>query len=172
MCHVTKRARLLLGLLILGAGVGADQATKRLAVERLRGAPPVSFLADTVRLQYAENTGAFLGLGKALSARQRFWAFTVATAALLAGLGIFLALHWDTHRLSFVALAMVLAGGVGNLLDRLFHDGRVIDFLNLGIGPLRTGIFNVADVGITAGVVLLWIGTLRTRRGPQTGSAA
>ena len=172
MSDVTKRARLLLGLLILGAGVGTDQAAKRLAIERLRGTPPVSMLADTVRLQYAENTGAFLGLGKALSARQRFWAFTVATAVLLAGLGIFLALHWDTHRLSFVALALVLAGGVGNLFDRLFHDGRVIDFLNLGIGPLRTGIFNVADVGITAGVVLLWISSLRTRRGSQAEPAA
>ena len=172
MSDVTKRARLLLGLLILGAGVGADQAAKRLAVEHLRGTPPISFLADTVRLQYAENTGAFLGLGKTLSARQRFWAFTVATAALLAGLGVFLVLHWDTHHLSFVALALVLAGGVGNLLDRLLHDGRVIDFLNLGIGPLRTGIFNVADVGITAGVVLLWIGSLRTRRGSQAEPAA
>lgn len=172
MSDVTKRARLLLGLLILGAGVGADQAAKRLAVERLRGTPPVSLLADTVRLQYAENTGAFLGLGKTLSARQRFWTFTVATAALLAGLGIFLALHWDTHRLSFVALALVLAGGAGNLLDRLFHDGRVIDFLNLGIGPLRTGIFNVADVGITVGVLLLWIGSLRTRSGSQAEPAA
>ena len=172
MSDVTKRARLLLGLLILGAGVGADQAAKRLAVERLRGTPPISMLADTVRLQYAENTGAFLGLGKALSARQRFWAFTVATAALLAGLGIFLVLHWDTNRLSFVALALVLAGGVGNLLDRLLHDGRVIDFLNLGIGPLRTGIFNVADVGITVGVVLLWIGSLRSRRGSQAEPVA
>lgn len=172
MSDVTKRARLLLGLLILGAGVGADQAAKRLAVERLRGAAPISWLADTVRLQYAENTGAFLGLGKTLSARQRFWAFTVATAALLVGLGVFLALHWDTHRLSFVALALVLAGGVGNLLDRLLHDGRVIDFLNLGIGPLRTGIFNVADVWITAGVVLLWVGSLRTRRGSQAEPAA
>jgi signal peptidase II len=46
-------------------------------------------------------------------------------------------------------------GGIGNLLDRVFYDGRVIDFMNLGIGRLRTGIFNVADVYITIGILLL-----------------
>lgn len=50
-----------------------------------------------------------------------------------------------------VAWSLVLAGGLGNLLDRLIYDGRVIDFMNLGIGSLRTGIFNVADVCITIG---------------------
>jgi signal peptidase II len=47
----------------------------------------------------------------------------------------------------------VAAGGIGNLLDRLFNNGAVIDFIRLGIGPLRTGIFNMADVAIVTGVV-------------------
>jgi signal peptidase II len=54
-----------------------------------------------------------------------------------------------------VAWSLVLSGGVGNLLDRVLHDGRVIDFMNLGRGNLRTGIFNVADMCITFGVLLL-----------------
>ena len=57
--------------------------------------------------------------------------------------------------LSAVAWSLVLSGGIGNLLDRLFHEGRVIDFMNIGIGSLRTGIFNVADVCITIGISLL-----------------
>lgn len=160
---VSKRARLLLGLCILVTAIGGDQATKQIAMKSLRGTLPVSYFADTVRLQYAENTGAFLGLGKSLSAPKRFWIFTVATAVLLAGLGAFLVVKWDAACLSFIALCMILAGGIGNMLDRLLHDGIVIDFLNLGIGWLRTGIFNVADVAITAGVVLLWISSLRTQ---------
>ena len=51
------------------------------------------------------------------------------------------------------------------MIDRLVHDGSVIDFLNLGLGPLRTGIFNIADVAITGGVVLLW--TASFRKAPQ-----
>lgn len=58
-------------------------------------------------------------------------------------------------RPSVTAWSLVLSGGIGNLLDRLLHDGGVIDFMNVGIGSLRTGIFNVADVCITIGVSLL-----------------
>ena len=157
MTAVTKRARLVLALLIVITGVGCDQATKQIAAQQLRGTPPISFMHDLVRLHYAENRGAFLGLGNTLSPELRFWLLTVATAVLLMGLTIFLVVQWNTARLSFIALSCVLAGGLGNMIDRLLHDGRVIDFLNLGLGSLRTGIFNIADVAITGGVVLLWV---------------
>jgi signal peptidase II len=56
-----------------------------------------------------------------------------------------------------VGLALLAASGIGNLIDRLLFDGRVTDFLNIGIGSLRTGIFNVADVvGMIGFVVLLF----------------
>ncbi len=163
MTTVTKRARLLLALFILMSGIGCDQVTKQIAAQQLRGSPPLSFLGDTVRLHYTENRGAFLGLGNGLSPELRFWLLTVATAALLVGLSVLLMLQWNTAHLSFIALSFVLAGGIGNMLDRVFHDGRVIDFLNLGLGPLRTGIFNVADIAITGGVIVLWIVSFRTR---------
>ena len=165
MTAVTKRARFLLAVLIVMIGVGCDQATKQLAVQQLRGMPSISFLHDLVRLQYAENQGAFLGLGHSLSPELRFWLLTVATAVLLLGLAIFLIVQWQLPRPSFIALSCVLAGGLGNMIDRLVHDGRVIDFLNLGLGSLRTGIFNIADVAITGGVVLLWAASFR--KAPQ-----
>ena len=52
---------------------------------------------------------------------------------------------------------LVAGGGLGNLWDRLARDGAVVDFLNLGIGPVRTGIFNVADLVLVAGLVVLAI---------------
>lgn len=165
MTAVTKRARFLLAVLIVMTGVGCDQATKQIAAQQLRGTPPISFMQDLVRLHYAENQGAFLGLGNSLSPEVRFWLLTVATAVLLLGLAIFLIVQWKMPRLSFIALSCVLAGGLGNMIDRLVHDGRVIDFLNLGLGSLRTGIFNIADVAITGGVVLLWVASFR--KAPQ-----
>ena len=167
MTAVTKRARLPLAVLIILSGVGCDQATKQLAVQQLRGTPPLSFMQDIVRLQYAENQGAFLGLGNSLSPELRFWLLTVATAVLLLGLAIFLIVQWKMPRLSFIALSCVLAGGLGNMIDRLVHDGSVIDFLNLGLGSLRTGIFNIADIAITGGVVLLWVASLRADPQPD-----
>ena len=59
----------------------------------------------------------------------------------------------------------MLAGGVGNLVDRV-REGYVVDFLNMGIGPVRTGIFNVADVCIVVGMALLAWATYRQARKP------
>jgi lipoprotein signal peptidase len=59
------------------------------------------------------------------------------------------------RRPQVVALTLLAASGLGNLIDRVLHDGAVTDFLNIGIGPLRTGIFNVADIAGVLGVVVL-----------------
>ena len=51
------------------------------------------------------------------------------------------------------SIAMVIAGGIGNIIDRILFDRHVTDFMNIGIGNIRTGIFNVADMCVTAGVI-------------------
>lgn len=68
-----------------------------------------------------------------------------------------------------VAWSLVLSGGLGNLVDRIINDGRMIDFMNIGIGSLRTGIFNVADVYITVGVVVLVFQSLQRPRRSMLG---
>ena len=79
--------------------------------------------------------------------------FTAGAAALLVAMAlVVLRRHWSLVQL--VALSAIWAGGVSNVTDRLLC-GCVTDFLNLGVGSLRTGIFNVSDVGITLGVVVL-----------------
>ncbi len=72
------------------------------------------------------------------------------------------------------ALALVIGGGTSNLIDRLYYGGYVVDFLNVGVGSVRTGIFNFADVFIMVGVLLLIFGnqssrTLPARRDARTG---
>jgi signal peptidase II len=62
------------------------------------------------------------------------------------------------------ALALVLAGGSSNLVDRFVNDGYVVDFINIGAGPIRTGIFNVADAAIAAGVLLILVHSWRRRQ--------
>ena len=52
-----------------------------------------------------------------------------------------------------ISLSLVVGGGFGNLADRIFNEGRVIDFMNIGIGSLRTGVFNVADIALSFGIV-------------------
>jgi signal peptidase II len=114
-----------------------------------------SYLGDLLRLQLVENPGSFLSLGAALPAPARFWLFVGAVGLLLLAMVIaaLFARRLDVRQA--LALAIVGGGGISNLLDRIVHDGRVTDFLNLGWGALRTGIFNVADMLILVGVALL-----------------
>ena len=114
-----------------------------------------SLFADSLRLQLMENPGSFLSLGASLPQQLRFTLFIAAVAVLVIGLvcGALFARRLSTAR--FVALALVAGGGISNLIDRLLNDGRVTDFLNVGIGSLRTGIFNPADMAILAGALLL-----------------
>lgn len=158
--------RLTLLALVMGATIGCDRVTKVLAQSWLAGHPAQSFLADSVRLVYSENVGGFLSLGASLSPPLRTALFTGATGIVLLLLIVMLVRSRDAL-LYELALALFIAGGVSNWLDRLLR-GSVVDFLNLGIGPLRTGIFNVADVAITAGVVLLVLAEWRAR-GPRRG---
>ncbi len=141
-------------IVVLTTLVGCDQATKRYAVEYFKDQPAQSYLWDTLRIQYAENPGAFLSLAANLPPQARFILLTVFNAAILLGVAAYVVLQRDIDRMSWYGLVLILAGGIGNLIDRI-NLGIVIDFLNLGIGPVRTGVFNVADMAITAGFVLL-----------------
>jgi len=143
---------------ILLSLVGCDQATKVYAVKNLKGQPGKSYLADMVRIQYVENPGAFLGMFGGLDPTVKFWVLTIPTAAILAWVLVFAFSSRTMDRSSFLAFAMIAAGGIGNSIDRFRLGGFVIDFLNVGFGQAvwqRTGIFNVADMAITAGFILL-----------------
>jgi signal peptidase II len=153
---------IIVSLTLIGC-VGCDQASKSMARSYLVPGVPESLLHDVIRLQLAENAGAFLSVGATLSDHVRFEVFVVAVAVILVGL-LMAALF--TRRLGtvrIVALAFLAAGGASNLLDRLTDGGRVTDFFNVGIGPIRTGIFNVADLAIVTGALLFVFGGSRAR---------
>lgn len=156
-------SKVLLTLIILVLCVGCDQVTKNIAEKQLTGLPTIHLLGDTIRLQYSRNTGAFLGLGAQLPETARFWIFTVFAGLLLVGVFGFILSTKEINRMTVVAAALILGGGLSNLVDRALYNGAVVDFLNVGIGKLRTGIFNVADVAIMAGTGLLILETIITQ---------
>jgi signal peptidase II len=142
-----------LAVLLILSTIGCDRVTKHLASTRLADAPRHSFLADTVRLEYAENTGAFLSLGATLPDQLRTGVLTYGVAiGLLVVAVVALKKRWAGVPLTGAAL--IWAGGVSNLADRAMR-GSVVDFMNVGLGSLRTGIFNVADIAILGGAVLI-----------------
>jgi len=147
------RIILILGLLFFC--IGCDQTTKTLARTYLAKEPTISFLNDMFRLQYIENAGAFLGMSDNFPPTLRFWLLTVIVSAfLLAGL-TYLFFNKKLAPKYIITYSFILGGGISNVFDRLINNGKVVDFLNVGIGNIRTGIFNVADMLIMFGAIFL-----------------
>jgi signal peptidase II len=144
--------------------VGCDQATKRIAKSELEYSSPKTFLRGIVQFYYAENTGAFLGVGAQLSYTIRFGVILFMAIIVMIALVLFLLYlqRFDTIRM--VALLLLLAGSLGNLVDRISHNGKVIDFIVLGVGGIHTGIFNFADVLITVGIFTLLFAKIYYRK--------
>jgi signal peptidase II len=161
---MTILKRLLLVLFVLFACVGCDQSTKFLAEAKLPSDAPLSFASDMLRLQVTHNEGAFLSLGATLPEAWRLAAFRIGVSAILLALLIYILVVKRGGVAILLPLTLVLAGGTSNLIDRVVHSAYVVDFINVGIGPVRTGIFNVADLAITAGTFLLFIYGLRSRK--------
>ncbi len=143
--------RFLLAVLILSSCIGCDQATKTLASQSLKNTHGQSLFSGIVRLEYALNPGGFLSLGSNLPERFRPWFFVACNVGFMLAIGGFLFMNRRIEGKLFIALSYILAGGIGNLIDRISNNGQVTDFINVGIGPLRTGIFNVADMAVMFG---------------------
>jgi signal peptidase II len=134
--------------------IGCDRITKNLAKEHLMFHAPITYLHNTVRLEYVENTGAALSLGDQLSKPVSFWLLSILPLVFLLVLaGYVLAKISEYNTLKLFSFSLIIAGGLGNIIDRLLFDRHVTDFMNVGISNFRTGIFNVADMCVTAGVI-------------------
>ncbi len=154
---------------ITAVSVGLDQVTKVWAVETLQGRPEQSYLGDVFRWQFARNSGAFLSLGSTLPKEARFLVFTVGVGILLLGITVYALRSKQVTLADAIGYALIVSGGGSNWFDRARFDGAVVDFMNMGLGSLRTGIFNVADLAIIAGIIVLFFAA---RGREQTGAAA
>lgn len=149
--------------------IGCDRATKIQAVWHLKGSEAQSYLGGILKLTYHENPGAFLSLGSDLSDNIRFTIFSILTGVVL-----FIALLYilikPISKPNLIVALLVIGGGMGNLYDRVFNGGLVVDFFLVNIGPLRTGVFNVADIAIIFGLFAFIF--LETKWGQQLTSAS
>ena len=150
-----KMRNLLILFVIALVVISLDQATKEWAVRSLK-TDHYSFLGDTIKLFYAENTGAWGGLGDSASPTVRLILLTILPSIVLVGFTIHLLRDPNLKNTVVYGLGFIVAGGAGNIIDRI-RQGYVVDFMWMGIGPLTTNVFNVADMAIMLGAGLfLW----------------
>jgi signal peptidase II len=157
---VSRRALVIMFVVL--TCVGCDQAAKSYAVHALESGRQVNVLGEMFRLQYSENAGAMMGVGSDLPENFRFWILVVFTGCALVAILAYAILGKNLQIVDIVSFALILGGGAGNLIDRLFKGGVVIDFMILTLGFLKTAIFNIADAAIVSGLLLLAIANLPT----------
>jgi signal peptidase II len=164
------KLRVILLVSILGFTVGCDQVSKHVARMRLDPADSIPLAGGFAELILRENPGSFLSLGASLPEPIRRFLLTFIVGISLVALVVYIARNGARlGPLYFIALALVWAGGASNLIDRIARQGHVTDFLILRLGPLQTGVFNVADVIIVLGAIGLAVSIYRAPSGkPQT----
>lgn len=148
-------AKLAMVLVTVLGCVGCDQATKMGAQNVLQGQAPVTLLNGFFNFVYAENTGAMLNLGSKLPEHLRFTLLVLFVGLFLIAAVAFVFVK-PLNKATVFAISLIVGGGIGNLIDRLFHNGSVIDFMLIKLGGLQTGIFNVADIAIMLGTIILF----------------
>jgi len=154
---LTERKReIILSLGIFFINYFFDRFTKHIAVEYLKGNEPISFFNNIFVLVYAENTGAFLSLGKNWNIYVKY-AVLLIIPIFICITGLLYLMIKENKNYRIIICSCIIGGGIGNLVDRLFNEFTVIDFMNFGIGKIRTGILNVADISVTFGVIILII---------------
>ncbi|MDR0909796.1 MAG: signal peptidase II [Spirochaetaceae bacterium] len=134
----------------------ADRITKELAIFFLKDQQPIGFFNNALILVYVENSGAFLSMGQNWPPLIKNIVLLIAPIAICIIVLLVLMLRTKSW-FYIITIATIVGGGMGNLVDRLANNFAVVDFLNFGIGSLRTGVLNVADLSVTAGVVALFI---------------
>ena len=137
-----------------------DLVTKNIAQANLQFKPSVTYLGGFIKLVYAENTGGMLSFGSTIPEFLKIIVFRYLVLALLLFLLSYIIYKNDLTKIQITAFLLFLGGGFGNLIDRFFNDGKVVDFILLKAFGLHTGIFNVADMYVTTGVGLILVAAI------------
>jgi signal peptidase II len=143
---------------ISGTIIALDQITKYMAQENLPPYQPIPIIGDFFRLTFIYNPGAAFGLHVGPLSRYIFLALTIACVIVLF---VWFRATPAADRLRLVAISLVTAGAIGNFIDRVRSSQGVIDFFDVGVGNLRWPVFNIADIGVTIGALLLAISLWR-----------
>lgn len=133
--------------LIIAVGIFLDQITKWLSVKFLSKVVTVPIIKNVIHLTYVENRGAAFGMFK-----DQRWVFMTTSTVMIVGLLLYLYLGFAENKLYEVSIAMIISGGIGNMIDRIALK-YVIDFIDFRL--INFAVFNGADSFVCVGAGLL-----------------
>ena len=155
--------KIILILIFIFCFVGCDQSSKQFAKYHLENSSAVAYAGGFIRFVYVENAGAIFGIGSELPESLRL---TILLTGIFTIIYLFISsviIKKQKIRLKEISLIILLSGGIGNLIDRIFNEGKVIDFIILGTANIHTAVLNFADLFIIVGTILFVFSSVKER---------
>lgn len=157
-------------ILVIILTIAVDQISKvlvRIHIEARTEINPgerISLIGDAFLMMNVENTGAFLGMGSDLNPTLRVILLLILPIVVLGFVLRHVFKDKNLDNLSLFAFASIIGGGLANVYDRILY-GSVTDFLFIDLGGVfRTGIFNMADLSVTTGMIILVLTSFKKKK--------
>ena len=158
---LNKRKRNLFITTIVFLSIILDQISKIWVRNNFESYIENSIIGDVFTLIKVENTGAFLGMGSELSEIPRVLLLIALPIIVLVSITIYTYIDKSLDKISIIGFSLIIGGGIANIFDRIVY-GSVTDFLYLNFGGVfKTGIFNIADLSVTTGMILILISSFK-----------
>jgi len=140
-------------ILIL-CNVGCDQITKNKVRKEIVANETIHIIKNNFILTHVENKGAAYGLGENLPPILKLLFLNALPLIFLIGLFVYSVKKEGTTKLNLIAVSFLIGGGLGNIYDRILFNS-VTDFMYVELGFFNTAVFNMADVSVVVGTLLL-----------------
>lgn len=158
-----KKFRYILISTIVSVSIALDQFSKVWVRSNFENYSEKNLIGEIFTLIKVENTGAFLGMGSELSEIPRILLLIVLPVVVLISITVYTYIEKTLDKISIIGFSLIIGGGIANIFDRIVY-GSVTDFLYINLGGVfKTGIFNIADLSVTTGMILILISSFKRK---------
>ncbi|WP_417871146.1 signal peptidase II [Winogradskyella sp.] len=156
-------------VLLIVFNIAIDQITKVMVRADIKLGEIIELVGDKFILTNVYNKGAFLGMGSEMNPTLRLIFLLILPTIVLIYVTYYIIKTKELDRLSLIAFCCIVGGGIANVFDRIVY-GKVTDFFFIDLGGIfKTGIFNVADISVTTGMImLLYSGIFNNKKNVKT----
>jgi len=155
-----KRFKIIVSVLIIFVNVSCDQITKQKVRKEIAAHTKINIISTNFILTKVENTGAALSLGENLSPMLKKIVLQFLPILVLLLLFVHIVKEKKLKKSHLIAFSCIIGGGLGNIYDRILYNS-VTDFMYIEVGIFHTGVFNMADLSVFVGVIIMLLATVQ-----------
>ena len=149
--------------IIIAVSILLDQFSKFLIRQNVDQYSEIKLIGDYFILTNVENSGAFLGMGSDFSPFVKTIFLIILPVIVLICIMIYVYRDKQIDKISLIGFCFIIGGGIANIYDRILY-GSVTDFLFIDLGGIfKTGIFNIADLSVTTGMILILLMSFKSK---------